>query len=244
MDDVATGILYNIAMQSIAGRNIVIIAAAMAIFMCLGCAKPSREHGLADLNKDLELEARLSAANFALVSSDAGAVAESHSILIKNHNIPDTVPLEFAGKDVTVPGISTDDAVGMHITNGRLMSVYMFDVPHRPGYGEIIPLALAHYVIPSTGLEFVLLLVCFQYDTEGSNLGIGVRSVSLDGVETSAPFAIALKPEELAGKFFYDDFVGSGEVQAVAGRDDWDQGFLLLTRLDEGTILSTYLPWY
>ena len=239
-----SGILYNTAMRSIGGRNIGIFVSVMAISICLGCAKPSREHGLKDLNRDLELEVRLSAANFELVSSDAGAVSESYSILTDNRNIPDTVPLEFAGKDVTVPAISTDNAVGMHMTNGRLMSVYMFDIPHRPGYGEIIPLALAHYAIPSNGLEFTLLLVCFQYDTEGSNLGIGVRSVSLDGVETSAPFAVALKPEELAGKFFYDDFIGSGEVQAVAGRDDWDQGFLLLTRLDDETILSTYLPWY
>ena len=32
--------------------------------------------------------------------------------------------------------------------------------------------------------------------------------------------------------------------QMVAARGTWDRGFLLISRLSEDAILSTYLPWY
>jgi len=216
----------------------------LMLFVISGCVKPAQEQGLPDLNRDLELEIRLTAADFSIIESYSEVVDASYASLLEKFTIPETVRLEFAGKDVGIPEISPGNAVGMGLTNGRSMVVYLFDIAHRPGYGEIVPLALSHYRVPSVDLDIVLILVCFQYDTEGSNVGIGVRSVNLEGVETSAPFAVALAPDELAGKFFYDEFINGGMEQAVAGREDWDQGYLMLTRLDEETIVSTYLPWY
>ena len=226
------------------GLKILLMCLILMTVLVCGCPSSVDEHGLADLNMELELENRLTVADFSIIESDSDVVDESYSALMENVEIPVGIEVEFAGKDVGIPPISPDRAIGMQLTNGRSMVVYLFDDMQRPMYGEIRPLALSHYMIPSADLELVLLLVCFQYDTGESNVGIGVRSLNLEGTEMSAPFAVAVSPDELAGKFFYDGFIEGGDEQAVAGRDDWDQGFLLLTRLDDETVLSTYLPWY
>ena len=54
-------------------------------------------------------------------------------------------------------------------------------------------------------------------------------------------FPVAPKYE---GKNLYDEFISSGAVQTVAGRNGWDRGFILFTKLSEDVILSTYNTWY
>jgi hypothetical protein len=215
-----------------------------------GCMHRVTEHTLPELNTGLELEARLEAVNFSIVESDLDAVAVSWSALEHGEDLPRSWPVEFAGTEVELPPIDPDEGVGIAHTDGRVTAVYPMPEPRLPAYGEVLPLAVAHYHIPDraqdargTGLDIVLLMVCFQADPSGSLAGIGVRSVGVDGVEISAPFAVALRPEQLRGKFFYDEFIAGGEKQQVAARPSWDRGFLLLTRPTEDVVLSTYLPW-
>jgi len=211
-----------------------------------GCDRKPGNVGVSELEKTMQLKTRLEAADFRLVASDDEAVAKSWEALGEGSAIPQSWKLDFAGVEVAVPRIDPADAIGIAHTNGRITAVYPMPNPPMPKYGtgEIVPIAVAYYMIPEPRLDIILLLVCFQYDPKGSNQGIGVKSVNMEGVEVSAPFALALKPEELSGMFFYDEFISGSDVQRVAARKDWDQGFLLLTMLGADVILSTYVPWY
>ena len=223
------------------------IAALIALIMLVlsaSCAKRSQEHTWSELNLALELETRLREVDFSLVESDMGAVERSRGSLERSGMIPNPWPIRFAGEELPVSLVDALEATGITHENGRLTVIYPMPEPRVPGYGELVPIAIAHYFVPSPRLDIVLLLVCFQADPDGSLAGIGVRSVGTDGVEISAPFALALAPGELPEGFFYGEFMGSGKDQMVAARGTWDRGFLLISRLSEDAILSTYLPWY
>ena len=209
-----------------------------------GCSGSTGEHGWSDIDRAVELEARLAEADFSLVESNPEAVRVSWEKLKEEEALPEPWLLEFAGASVHVPQANSDTAVGIVHADGRLSVLYPFPDPAVPTYGEIFPLAIAHYMVPDAEVQVVLLLVCFQGDPQGGLAGVGVRSVSRHGRETGAPFALAVRPEELAGKFFYDEFGSMSQVHAVASRADWDRGVLLITRLAPDAVLSTYLPWY
>ncbi len=225
--------------------TVLVFAATFAVAMT-GCDRKSGNVGVPELEKTMQLKTRLESADFQLVASDDEAVAKSWAALGEGSAIPQSWKLDFGGVEVSVPHIDPADAIGIAHTSGRITAVYPMRNPPLPKYGagEIVPIAVAHYMIPDPRLDIILLLVCFQSDPKGSNQGIGVKSVNTQGVEVSAPFALALKPEELSGMFFYDEFISGSDVQRVAARNDWDQGFLLLTLLGPDVILSTYVPWY
>ena len=209
-----------------------------------GCARRPVQSSLPEVNAKLELEARLSGANFSIVQSDLDAVQASWEALTQSTALPDPWPIQFAGTQVEIPPLDPGNAVGIDHTDGRRTVVYLFPDASKPPYGQFSPLAVAHYMIPEPKTDIVLLLVCFQSDSQRAMAGLGVRSLDPAGEETSAPFALAAGPSDLAGKFFYDEFIESSKREAVAARSEWDRGFLLLTRFDPDTILSTYLPWY
>ena len=152
------------------GLRITLLSVILIASLQYGCPSAEREQGLVDLNMELELENRLTVADFSIIESDADVVSESYSALMENIDIPRNLEVEFAGREVLIPSISPDDSIGMRLTNGRSMVVYLFDILNRPSFGEIMPLAIGHYTIPSADLEFVILLVCFQYDTNESNV--------------------------------------------------------------------------
>ena len=217
---------------------------AFSFAVQLGCGREKQTQVLPEANRVMELEARLTSSEFSLLQSDREAVKESMQVLATSVVIPDLWQIDFASTEVKVPKLNPENAVGIKHTSGRISAVYLFDDVKMPGYGEFVPLALAHYLVPEPRLDVILLLVCFQSSPDGALTGIGVRSLDMEGVETSAPFALALDVSELQGKFFYDEFISGSAQQAVAGRASWDRGFLLLTRLSDFAVLSTYLPWY
>lgn len=221
-----------------------VVVAVCLLLSILGCSRSTGEHGWTDIDRAVELEARLSEADFSLLESDPEAVRLSWERLQESGELPRQWQLEFAGAALSVPPVDPEGAIGMFHSDGRLSVVYPFDDATLPSYGEIVPLAVAHYFVPETDVQVVLLLVCFQSDPKEGHAGIGVRSVAVDGREMSAPFALAVKPEELAGKFFYDQFFSMSEKHAVASRAEWNRGFLLITQLAPDAVLSTYLPWY
>ena len=222
-----------------------LVPAAVLLFLIgSGCSPRPRPTTLEEANRELELETRLTGAAFSIVQSEPEAVMESYEALTGSAVIPEMWPLEFAGTSVEMPGIDPSTAIGIAGKSGRSMVVYPFPDVSMPEYGKIVPLAVAQYTIPEPEVQLVLLLICFQSDPEGSINGLSVRSVDTSGIETSAPFALATGPEELRGKFFYDEFLAGSEQQAVAANPGWDRGFMLLTRFTSDVILSTFLPWY
>jgi hypothetical protein len=226
-------------------RHLAAIVLICVSFVCVtACGSKSSSKVLPQVDPKLELDKRLTGVDFSLLQSNRDAVDTSWNSLSHSTVIPENWPVNFAGSSVKVPKIDPSHAVGIKHADGRITAVYPFPDSKIPEYGKFQPLALAHYMVPETRLDIVLLLVCFQSDPENSLSGLAVRSLDLQGVETSVPFAIAAKADELRGKFFYDQFLAGSENQAVAGRAEWDRGFLLLTRFDANTVLSTYLTWY
>jgi hypothetical protein len=219
------------------------ILSMFVIFSC-GCRHDNGEMTVSRLDMMMDFETRLNDANFVLVNSDNSAVNASWGMLESGARIPQQWSVDFSGTEITVPSPDPETAFGITHEDGRITVVYPVGQQGYPEYGNIIPLAVAHYLIPNKNLEIILLIVCFQSDSKGSMAGIGSRTVGINGEDLSAPFAIAMSREELQGKFFYDDFLDGGRVQAVCERSGSDQSFLLLTKLNEGTILSTYVPWY
>ncbi|MCX6646098.1 MAG: hypothetical protein NTY09_07060 [bacterium] len=220
------------------------IILSMFVILSCGCRHDNGEMTVSHLDMMMDFETRLTDANFVLVDSDNAAVSESWEKLESGARIPEKWGADFSGTEIAVPSCDPETAFGITHEDGRITVVYPVGQPGYPEYGNIIPLAVAHYLIPNKNLEILLLVVCFQSDPKGSMSGIGARTVNINGEDLSAPFAIAMSREELQGKFFYDDFINGGKVQAVCERSVSDQSFLLLTRLNEGTILSTYVPWY
>ena len=209
-----------------------------------GCRQDTGELTISRLDMMMDFETRLTDANFVIVESDESAVSTSWDRLGSGSRIPSSWEVDFSGTEISVPPPNPETAFGITHNDGRITVVYPVGEALYPDYGEIIPLAVAHYIIPSKDLEIILLVVCFQADPEGSMAGIGARTVNPDGEDLSAPFAIAMSNEELSGKFFYDEFINGGKDQAVCERSGSNQSFLLLTRLSDETILSTYVPWY
>jgi hypothetical protein len=225
-------------------RLILPFCVGILIVSAISCNRALAVHDLPELDQSLALMTRLESADFSLVTSNPEAVAISLSVFSSEIILPDSWPVEFAGIDVDVPPINPSTAIGISHTNGRDTVVYPMANPPAPKYGDLIPIVIAHYYIPEPRMDLVLLLLAFQSDPGESASGIGIRAVGPDGTEISAPFALALTPEDLSGRFFYDDFIAGTETQRVAAREAWDQGVLLLTRLGPETILSTYVAWY
>ena len=221
-----------------------LIIVPIFLMFLTGCRAESGEMTISRLDMMMDFETRLTEADFVLVESDTAAVAQSWEALESGGRIPATWEPDFAGIEVAVPSPDPLTAYGISHSDGRITVVYPVGEPEIPDYGEIIPLAVAHYIVPDKSLEIILLVLCLQADPEGSMMGVGARTVNPDGEDLSAPFAIAMSRDELQGKFFYDDFINGLESQAVCERSGSNQSFLLLTRLEEGTILSTYVPWY
>lgn len=217
---------------------------AICCVLVSGCDHAPREMTISRLDVLMDFETRLSEANFILVESDSSAVTRSWETLEMGGRIPETWFIGFVGNQVTIPSPDPVTAYGISHSDGRTTVVYPLGEPHYPEYGEILPLAVAHYIVPQGDFDIILLVICYQADPKGSMLGIGARTISPDGEDLSAPFAIAMNPGELQGKFFYDDFLDSGEAQAICERFESNQCFLLLTRLNDDSILSTYVPWY
>jgi len=220
------------------------LAAIVSLQFACGCTRSAPEHDFPEIYTSLDLETRLTGVDFSLVESNGDAVAESWRTLDEGDAIPETWELDFSRSRISPPTVDPSGAIGLEHSNGRLSVIYPFPDLEVPQYGGIVPLAVAHYRIPENNLDIILLLVCFQADPDGSLAGIGVRSVDTVGYGLSAPFALALKPEDLAGKFFYDEFLEGSAMQRVAARSEWDQGIMLVSRLSQDVILSTYVPWY
>jgi len=212
------------------------------LILAAACSTGSRDVSFEELDRTLELKSRLDESNFEILKSDPFAVEASFRILSSENSVPSTWHVDFAGTDIDLSELKPEDGMGISHASGRISSVYAFSEFIAPKYGQFAPVAVAHYVIPENGLDIVLLIVCFQTDPDENPSGLSVRS--LDGIETSAPFAVAIDTSELKGLYFYDEYIDSGEKFSIAGRPDWDRGVLLLTRLDEDTVLSIYLPWY
>lgn len=217
---------------------------AICCVLVSGCDHAPREMTISRLDVLMDFETRLSEANFILVESDTNAVTRSWEALEMGGRIPETWFVGFAGNQVTIPSPDPATAYGISHSDGRTTVVYLLGEPYYPEYGDFIPLAVAHYIVPQGDFDIILLVICYQTDPKGSMLGIGARTINPDGEDLSAPFAIAMNLDELLGKFFYDDFLESGEAQAVCERFESNQSFLLLTRLNDDSILSTYVPWY
>ena len=205
------------------------------------------EHGTEGIDRvDLQerINRRLETLDFSLVESDAEVVLQSREILEANAGIPNHWSLRFAGKTVDVPSLDESTPVGVAHDAGRFTCVYLLPDARMPEYTELLPLAVAHYHIPEPQVDIVLLLVCFQADPKGELWGIGVRSVDIEGWDTSSPFAVAVKQDMLTEREIYNEFLPSDHSQAVGARSGWNQGFLLLTKLTDDVVLSSYLPWY
>jgi hypothetical protein len=239
-DDPGLLILYNGPMR----RLIIYIVLLCAGLAPISCTQKTDDKTLPKVDPKLELDQRLTGADFSLIQSDPGAVEVSRRALTQSTVLPEQWPIEFANTKVAVPSIDAARAVGIRHDDGRSTVVYLFPDVELPAYSKFEPLALAHYMIPAEGVNIVLLIVSFQSDSQGSLAGIAVRSLDPDGIETGVPFAIAAKSDELKGKFFYDQFLSGPDNQAIAGRPAWDRGFMLLTRYNPDTVLSTYLAWY
>jgi len=231
-------------MQDTCNRMLTICLCFILSGLVSSCSGSQPTHSLPDIDESLALMTRLEAADFSLVTGNPDIVALSREYLAGEGILPNPWPVEFAGAELEIPDILSASAVGIPHTTGRTSVVYLFPEPGFPEYGELVPIAVAHYHIDEPEVNLVILLAAFQSDPGGSESGIGVRSVNTGGVEMSAPFALALKPEDLAGKFFYDEFMSGSETQRVAARKSWDQGILLLTRIRSDAVVSTYLPWY
>jgi len=216
----------------------------LVLLLISSCGGTGEEHSFSDLDAKLQLEARLQESEFDIITSSEQAVEMSWSIIGTEGIIPDTWHLDFSGSDITIPDISPESCTGILHPNGRVTAVYTFPDPQPPPYGELVPIAIAHYMVTEPELDILLLIVAFQADPDNNPAGIGVRTVDTDGYDLSAPFSIALDESELAGMFFYDEYIESDAVHSMAARTDWDRGFLLLTRLNDSIILSTYVPWY
>lgn len=219
-------------------------AIVFTIVIVYGCSPRPQPTALEEADRDLELETRLRGAAFSIVESEPEVVMESYEALTASGVLPEMWPLEFSGTSIEIPAIDRSTAIGIKNRTGRLTVVYPFPDLVMPKYGKIVPLAVAHYMVPDKRLQIVLLLVCFQSDPQDSMSGLSVRSVDESGVETSAPFALATDPGELRGKFFYDEFLSGSKQQVVAANPNWDRGFMLLTQFNPEVILSTFLPWY
>ncbi len=243
-DEPLAGINYNDRMRCSTKRIPVILACFIIVTILTACPGRTPEYNVSQLEETLQLETRLEASEFSLMQSNEEAVAISWEMLDEGDILPASWHLEFAGEDIAIWNIDPGHAVGIMHPNGRVTTVYPVTEPITLEFGEIEPVCVAHYYIPEPRLDIILLLVCFQSDPDGSNAGVGVKSINIDGIEISAPFALALRQEDLSGLFFYDEFISGAEGQRVAAREEWDQGFLLLTRIGPEAILSTYLPWY
>lgn len=214
------------------------------VLMFVSCAEKTPTVSLDSLDKSMELSLRLEESEFSILDSEIPAVEYSYSVLNSGEDLSGTWYIEFAGKEVDVAAIDKGASWGLVYENQRRTAIYENDKFEVPAYGEIEPLAITHYIIPENEISVVLMLVCFQTDPTNDPRGLSVRSVDREGMETSAPFAVALNISELHGLMFYDEFIESGEKYAVAARKDWDRGCLLLTKISGETVLSTYLPWY
>jgi hypothetical protein len=221
-----------------------ILLLLLSIFVLPACGNKSGSKVLSQVDPKLELDKRLTGVNFSLIKSDRSAVDTSWDYISHSAVLPESWPVGFAGSSVQVPEPDKSSAFGIRHPDGRITAVFPFADVSVPEYGKFEPLAIANYCIPETDVRIILLLVCFQSDPGNSLSGLAVRSLDPQGVETSVPFALAVRSSELRGKFFYDEFIDGKENKAVAGRADWDRGFLLLTRLNADTVLSTYLTWY
>jgi hypothetical protein len=243
-DDFKHPFHYNDAMREILSRFASIVIAVAALMQVTACPSGNGHVGNPVEDESLGLMTRLESVDFDLVSSDPEAVAVSWEALEQGQVLPDPWPLELSGGSESIPPPDPDQAFGITHSNGRRSVIYMLPGISDPSYEQIVPLAVAHYYIPEPRQDIILLLTAFQTDPSESLQGIGVISVNTDGLEMSAPFALALKPEDLSGRFFYDEFVSGDSATGLAGRPEWDQGVLLLVRLREDAVLSVYLPWY
>jgi hypothetical protein len=196
------------------------------------------------MDTGLQLDQRLSVVNFSLVQNDPDAVEMSYNAISQSIVLPESWPVQFANIEVSVPQIDPSNAIGITHIDGRRTVVYLFPDVQVPVFGQFIPLGIANYMIPEADLNLIFLIVCFQADPDGNISGIGARCIDISGKDISAPFALVTTSAQLSGKFFYDQFLASDAQQAVAGRQDWDRGFVLISRLAPDVILSTYIPWY
>ncbi len=230
-------------------RKLSAVLILYAALMALGisCDIGDRElHGgeaIEEVELQEILDRRLNRMDFSLVEDDPEASELSREILDNEIDIPNQWPKQFAGDRVAVQSPEQMRTLGILHDDGRSTCVYLLPEPRLPAYGELVPLAIAHYHIPDPNLDIVLLLVCFQSDPQEKLSGIGVRSIDPEGREVSTPFAVALKPEYLAGRELYDEFLSGEEVQAVGAHTGWSRGFLLLSRVAPDVILSAYLHW-
>lgn len=215
-----------------------------ALLIFCGCVEKDQESSISEVNRALELDKRLTSADFSIIKSEPEVVKIAMEMMTQSVVIPEQWRIEFAGQTLDLPDIEQTVAQGYKHDDGRMTIVYMFQGVKVPDYGKFIPLAIAQYIVPEKNLQIVLLLVCFQSDPEGGLSGISVRSLDISGVETAAPFALAANCEDLKGKFFYNEFLDSADEQRIAGRSGWNRGFLLLSKLSKEVILSTYLSWY
>ncbi len=216
----------------------------IGLVIAIGCQQDGQEREMPDFNKELELDARLEMSGFSLVHNDRDAVDASWTVLDGGNIIPDLLEVEFAGEGVRISKPDPSEAIGISHTNGRLSVVYPLDSSEFPTFGDLVPIAMAHYVIPENETDILLLMLSFQVDKDESNIGVGLKTINMEGKEMSAPFAVAMEPEKLSGKFFFDEFLAGDQTHDVAARNEWDQGILLITKLSGTSILSTYLPWY
>ncbi len=243
-DDLRFIIPYNETMRNIRVQIPGLLLLLMLALLAASCNPSTGPVDNPVEDESLKLMTRLEMADFSLVTSDAEAVAVSLSVLSNDLQLPDPWSLEFSGGELSLPELDPGNAYGISHPNGRASVIYTFPASAVPTYEQIVPVAVAHYRIGEAGTDLILLLVAFQSDPGGSNTGVGVLSLNTDGLEMSAPFALALTHDELSGRFFYDDFLSGDSDTALAGRPEWDQGVLILTRLGEEVVLSTYLPWY
>jgi hypothetical protein len=221
-----------------------ILLVLVLLFFSQACGSKQQQKELPQVDPKLELETRLKGVDFSIVQSDSDAVHRGREAIARSVALPEPWPIDFAGTQIHVPSIDSARPVGLDHSDGRFTVAYLFPDIKPPKYGEFAPLAIAQYIVPEGQLDIVVLIVCFQSDPQGSLSGLGVKTLDTSGWELSAPFALAVGSNELKGKFFYDEFLAGGDRQAIAGRPDWDRGFMLLTRLDDKSVLSTYAPWY
>lgn len=219
------------------------LLACIQVIAGYSCSRQPENYNWEEINSVLDLETRLEDSSLEITEADPDAILMSRE-LISGMDLPSEWPIQFASREVQVPDIDFESGLGIVHTDSHITVVYPFEDFIMPGYSQFRPLGIAHYIIPSNDLDILVLLVCFQTDPDGSPEGLMLRSLDIEGRETSAPFAVTLPSGELAGRFFYDEFIESGRKFSLAANSGWSRGFLLLTRLDGDFILSTYLPWY
>ena len=136
---------------------LVVLSIAQAVTLS-SCDRNAREHNWPELNTALELEIRLGEVDFSLQESDADIVNRSREILNGGDALPELWEIDFAGTETPLPAFDTGDAVGIRHPNGRFTAVYPMPDVTLPVYGEIEPIAVAHYFIPQPRLDIMVVI--------------------------------------------------------------------------------------